>query len=85
MRYWDSKFKNMSPFPLPDPMPDDSLELAQMAIEQITCVDRLTKITIYDTENLAKAEDKTWIVSGISPNQKELISNYSRVKSDIPH
>ena len=80
MRYWDSKFKNMSPFPLPDPMPDDSLTLAQMAIEQITCVDRLTEIKLYDTENLVPehAEDKTWIVSGISPKQKDLINNYAR-------
>ena len=65
LRYWDSKFRNLSPFPLPDEMPDDSLELARMAIEQITCVDQLTEISLYNTEELEEStEDKTWIISG---------------------
>lgn len=75
MRYWHSKFKNISPFPLPLEMPNDGLELAKMAIERITSVDRATKITVYDTETEVESEDKTWIVSGISPFQKEFLSN----------
>ena len=79
MRYWHSKFKNISPFPLPLEMPNDGLELAKMAIERITSVDRATKITVYDTENEVESEDKTWIVSGISPFQKEFLSNIPKV------
>jgi signaling intermediate in Toll pathway protein len=79
MRYWHSKFKNISPFPLPLEMPNDALELAKMAIERITSVDRATKITVYDTETEVESEDKTWIVSGISPFQKEFLSNIPKV------
>ena len=79
MRYWHSKFKNISPFPLPLEMPNDGLELAKMAIERITSVDRATKITVYDTETEVESEDKTWIVSGISPFQKEFLSNIPKV------
>ena len=80
MRYWDSKFKNLSPFPLPETMPDDSLELAQLAIERITCVDRLTQVSTFDTVDLSEySEDKTWIVSGISPKQKSLIERCPKV------
>ena len=65
MRYWDSKFRNLSPFPLPDEMPDDSMQLAQLAIQQISCVDRLTQISVYNTDDLEETvEDKTWVVSG---------------------
>ena len=79
MRYWDSKFKNASPFPLPLEMPKDGLMLAKMAIERIT-PDKTTKITVYDTElTLPESEDKTWIVSGISPRQKQLIDEWPKV------
>ena len=60
-------------------MPNDALELAKMAIERITSVDRATKITVYDTETEVESEDKTWIVSGISPFQKEFLSNIPKV------
>jgi len=77
MRYWQSKFKNTSPFPLPLEMPNDALELAKLAIQRITSVDRATEIKVYDTEfdlPQEESEDKTWIVSGLSPFQKEYLS-----------
>ena len=82
MRYWDSKFSNLNPFPLPLEMPNDALELAKMAIERISSVDRATKIQIYDTEFDLDPEfeaDKSWIVSGISPAQKKLLSAWPKV------
>jgi len=84
MRYWHSKFKNLSPFPLPMEMPNDGLELAKLAIERITSVDRTTKISVYDTEfDLPQDQgDKTWIVSGISPFQKEFLSKLPK-KSNL--
>ena len=84
MRYWNSKFANLSPFPLPLEVPDDALTLAQMAIERITCVDRATIISTHDIEEKLgeQAEDKTWIVSGMSPKQRELLSDWPQ-KSTI--
>jgi len=81
MRYWDSKFSNLNPFPLPLEMPNDALELAKMAIERISSVDRATKIQIYDTEFDLDPEfeaEKSWIVSGISPAQKKLLSTWPK-------
>ena len=74
----------MNPFELPIEMPNDGLELAKLAIERITSVDRTTKITVYDTEfDLPQDQgDKTWIVSGISPFQKEFLSKLPR-KSNL--
>jgi signaling intermediate in Toll pathway protein len=73
MMYWLPKLKNISPWLLPDELPDDALELAKMGIRQITSVDRLTDILVYNAEELEQATDKTWIVSGQSPDQKELL------------
>ena len=74
----------MNPFELPTEMPNDGLELAKLAIERITSVDRTTKIAVYNTEfDLPQDQgDKTWIVSGISPFQKEFLSKLPR-KSNL--
>ena len=40
MYYWMPKFKNKHPWPVPFHMPDETLELAKLAIERITSVDR---------------------------------------------
>lgn len=47
-------------------VPNDALELAKLAVERITSVDRLTKLTVYNTEDIPESVDKTWIVSGQS-------------------
>lgn len=48
MMYWMPKFKNLSPWVLPDPLPNDSLDLAKLAIERISSVDVQAKINIYN-------------------------------------
>ena len=73
MMYWMPKFKNLSPWPLPEELPDDALELAKYAIKQISSVDPLTKLDIIDTHDITDANDKTWIVSGQSLNQKDIL------------
>ena len=55
MMYWMPKFKHLSPWYLPDPMPDDTLELVKMAIQRITSVDLQTKITIYNVRNISSS------------------------------
>jgi len=76
MQYWMPKFKNLSPWPIPSPAPDDCLELAKLAIQRITSVDMKTKIIIYDAADLEDAVDHTWIVSGQSVDQQDLIEKH---------
>ena len=81
MLYWMPKFKNDSPWPLPFDLPNDSLELAKLAIKRITSVDTDTEITIYQTDDLTESIDKTWIVSGQSPEQKKIIRFLPKTKA----
>ncbi|UYV64092.1 ECSIT [Cordylochernes scorpioides] len=79
--YWTHKFKNASPFPLPKPMPDSALRLAVLGIERI-CPDPRNQITVYQVrgglqeqkaDSPTNARSNTWIVSGQSPEQQELL------------
>ncbi|XP_028027108.1 evolutionarily conserved signaling intermediate in Toll pathway, mitochondrial [Bombyx mandarina] len=74
MLYWMPKFKNLSPWYLPDELPNDTLELAKMAIHRITSVDPTMKIEIWQTEEIEACIDKTWIVSAQSETQKILLA-----------
>lgn len=47
MMYWMPKFRNLSPWYLPENLPDDTLELAKLAIQRITSVDPDTKLEIW--------------------------------------
>ena len=62
-------------------MPHDPLELAKMAISRITSVDRLSEITIYDANDIPESIDKTWIVSGQSPDQRDMITKLPKDKA----
>ena len=75
MMYWMPKFKNLSPWPLPQELPNDALELARLAVRQITSVDPTTRIGVINTEEVQDANDKTWIVSGQSSNQEDILAN----------
>lgn len=74
LMYWMPKFKNLSPWPLPFEIPKESLEIAQLAIKQITSVDRNTKIQVLQTADVEESVDDTWIVSGQSRKQQDIIS-----------
>lgn len=77
MLYWMPKFKFLSPWLLPSPVPEDSLELAKLAIRQMCTVDVESTIQVFYTENIEDSLDKTWIVSGQSPEQKNLLKKHS--------
>ncbi|KAH8383723.1 hypothetical protein KR009_010207 [Drosophila setifemur] len=81
MMYWMPKFKNLSPWPLPDPVPDDTLEIAKLAVERMCTVDLRSKVTVFETSELKDAIDETWIVSGMSPEQEKLLREHSRQKA----
>lgn len=76
MMYWMPKFKNLSPWLLPDPVPNDAFELAKLAVKQMCTIDVETAIEIFDTSDVADSIDKTWIVSGQSPVQKRLLKRH---------
>lgn len=75
MNYWMKKFNNASPWPLPKIVPTDALELAMLAVARMCTVDHTSVITHYDTSQVEHAIDHTWIVSGQSPLQQELLQN----------
>lgn len=73
MMYWMPKFKNLSPYPLPDKLPNDSLSIAKLAIARIMSVDLQSEISVFQTSEISDSIDNTWIVNGQSPMQKELL------------
>lgn len=77
MAYWMPKFKFLSPWLLPDPVPDDTFELAKLAVRQMCTVDVESEVHILDTETVDDSLDKTWIVSGQSPEQRKLLRKHS--------
>ncbi|GLV45109.1 ECSIT [Carabus blaptoides fortunei] len=77
MMYWMPKFKNLSPWPLPKILPNDSLELAKIAIARMASVDLQTEITVYQSADIAESIDDTWIVSAQSPTQRELLERHN--------
>ncbi|XP_037956929.1 evolutionarily conserved signaling intermediate in Toll pathway, mitochondrial [Teleopsis dalmanni] len=81
MMYWMPKFKNLSPWPLPNPVPDDTIEIAKLAIERMCSVDLRSQINIYDTNEVKHAIDDTWIVSGMSAEQSQLLRDHPREKA----
>lgn len=80
MMYWMPKFKKASPWLLPNPVPNDSLLLAKLAVERMCTVDVRSKVTVYDTKEVKEAIDSTWIVSGLSPEQTDLINEHPKDK-----
>ncbi|GBP21239.1 Evolutionarily conserved signaling intermediate in Toll pathway, mitochondrial [Eumeta japonica] len=73
MMYWMPKFKNLSPWHLPNELPKDAMELAMLAIQRITSVDADTKVQLWQTDEIEASLDKTWIVTAQSPSQKVLL------------
>lgn len=80
MMYWMPKFKNLSPWPLPNILPNDSLELAKLAIQRMASVDLNSALTVYKTSEIEESIDDTWIVSAQSPIQQELLENHDAKK-----
>ncbi len=78
MMYWMPKFKNLSPWLLPNPVPDEILELAKLAVDRMCSVDIQSTISVYETKEVESSVDDTWIVSGQSVEQKELLTKHDK-------
>ncbi|XP_072394026.1 evolutionarily conserved signaling intermediate in Toll pathway, mitochondrial [Diabrotica undecimpunctata] len=76
MMYWMPKFKNLSPWPVPDPLPKDTFDLAKYAIERISSVDVNSVVSVYQTIDIPDSIDDTWIVSAQSKTQRQLLSEH---------
>lgn len=74
--YWIPKFKNLNPWLLPTNLPNDALELAKFGVRQMCSVDVESAVEVFDTESIEESLDKTWIVSGQSPDQRMLLSKH---------
>ena len=75
MAYWLPKFKNLSPWSLPEVMPNETLELAKLAVARMNSVEPSAEMEVFETKQVADSVDDTWIVSGQSPTQRELLAN----------
>lgn len=78
MMYWIPKFKHLNPWLLPNPVPDDALELAKLAVAQMCTIDMQSKVHVFQTNDVDCSIDKTWIVSGQSPEQRKLLKNHPK-------
>lgn len=78
MMYWMPKFKNLAPWVVPNPPPDEAFELAKLAVKRMCSVDLQSKISFYQTSDVVSSIDDTWIVSGQSIDQKELLSKHKK-------
>lgn len=73
MNYWMAKWYRSSPFPLPEKLPNESLDLAKFVLKRI-CPDIQTRIHTYQTAVLEDCLDQTWIVSAQSPVQRDIVT-----------
>ncbi|KAI9550359.1 hypothetical protein GHT06_001715 [Daphnia sinensis] len=81
MTYWMPKFKNLSPWALPEKIPTSNLEVAKLAVQRMGSVDPATEMEIFQTSDLKDAIDDTWIVSGQSATQRELLAKLQEKKT----
>lgn len=80
MMYWQPKFKNLNPWPVPRPFPNDVMEIAKLAMSKISSIDIRSVVTVFDTEDVPDSIDKTWIVSAMAPDQSDLLKKHNKSK-----
>lgn len=78
MMYWMPKFKNLSPWIVPNPPPNDAFDLARLAVERMCSVDVQSELKFYQTSDVESSIDDTWIVSGQSKKQRELLAAHKK-------
>lgn len=84
MLYWMPKFKNVTPWPVPKPIPTDPKVLARLAIQKISSVELTTVISEFETKDLEESYEDTWIISAISRIQQDLLLDHSKSRKNIP-
>ncbi|KAM9424092.1 evolutionarily conserved signaling intermediate in Toll pathway, mitochondrial [Pholidichthys leucotaenia] len=79
--YWFPKFKHINPFPVPDPLPEDPVDLACLSLTRIAN-DLDAKVTIYQLPctDITESGDEVTLphIVGIqSPSQMELLAKHN--------
>uniref|UniRef100_A0A3B5L1P2 Evolutionarily conserved signaling intermediate in Toll pathway, mitochondrial n=1 Tax=Xiphophorus couchianus TaxID=32473 RepID=A0A3B5L1P2_9TELE len=79
--YWFPKFKHVNPFPIPQPLPEDAVDLAVLSLTRIAN-DLDAKTTVYQlpfTDITESGEEISFphIVGIQSPNQMELLAKHN--------
>jgi len=78
--YWMPKFKNLSPYPIPQELPLDPREVAALALSRMA-VDEQNRVDVFETVELEDYVDETWVASAQAPDQITLLS---QCKLDVP-
>ncbi|KAJ8008109.1 hypothetical protein DPEC_G00101350 [Dallia pectoralis] len=79
--YWFPKFKNLNPFPVPQQLPEDPVDLARLSLGRIAN-DLDAKVTVYQTpctDTTESGEEVTYpLLVGIqSPGQMEQLAGHN--------
>ncbi|KAE8744644.1 hypothetical protein FOCC_FOCC008773 [Frankliniella occidentalis] len=76
--YWTPKLRKANPWPVPFPPISDPFLIAKLAIERICTVDPQSVVSVWQSKSVPEALDETYIVSGQSPTQQELLAKLPR-------
>ncbi|KAK3908186.1 Evolutionarily conserved signaling intermediate in Toll pathway, mitochondrial [Frankliniella fusca] len=79
--YWVPKFRNANPWPVPFPPITDPFLIAKLAIERICTPDPQSVVSVWQSKSVPEALDETYIVSGQSPTQQELLAKLPKNES----
>ncbi|XP_054859137.1 evolutionarily conserved signaling intermediate in Toll pathway, mitochondrial [Eublepharis macularius] len=76
--YWFPKFKHINPYPVPDPLPADAVDLARLSLQRIAA-DLDARITTYQLPHVeildsGKVVDYPHIIGIQSPDQRSLLA-----------
>lgn len=79
--YWFPKFKHVNPYPVPDPLPIDPVDLSRICLQRIAA-DMDAKVTVYQIPSLEVSEDgqvttQSHIVGIQSPDQQSLLAKHN--------
>ncbi|CAH1273668.1 ECSIT [Branchiostoma lanceolatum] len=79
--YWFPKFKHINPFPLPDPLPADPVDLARLALRRMAD-DRKAEFKIYQREeDETESNIKTYVTSIQTVEQQQMLAEHPK---DVP-
>ncbi|XP_068611944.1 evolutionarily conserved signaling intermediate in Toll pathway, mitochondrial [Brachionichthys hirsutus] len=81
LMYWFPRFRLMNPFPVPDQLPEDPVDLARFSLRRIAA-DLDSEVNVHQlpsTEVTESGEEVTvpHVVGVQSPSQKELLANHN--------
>uniref|UniRef100_A0A8D0GCM6 Evolutionarily conserved signaling intermediate in Toll pathway, mitochondrial n=1 Tax=Sphenodon punctatus TaxID=8508 RepID=A0A8D0GCM6_SPHPU len=81
MMYWFPKFKHVNPYPVPDPLPQDPVDLARHALQRIAA-NFDARVVVYqlpmtELTEAGKESDYPYIVGIQSPEQRSSLAQHN--------